>query len=34
VEAIGMGGGGVNSPDIQAGQNEVRVEVTLTYEVK
>ena len=25
---------GLASPDIQSGQNEVKVEVTLTYEVK
>lgn len=35
MEAIGMGGGGgIEAPSIEAGQNEVRVEVTLTYEVK
>jgi uncharacterized protein YggE len=31
--AVGMGGG-VASPEIQSGQNEIRVEVTLMYEVK
>ena len=33
---LGMGGAttGVASPDIQSGQNEIKVEVTLTYEVK
>jgi len=32
---IGMGGGGeIEAPNIQTGQNEIQVEVTLTYEVK
>ncbi|MFC1622656.1 SIMPL domain-containing protein [Patescibacteria group bacterium] len=32
---IGMGGGGeIDSPEIQTGQNEIRVEVTVTYEIK
>jgi len=30
----GLGGGGVPAPDIQAGENEVVVNVTLVYEVK
>jgi uncharacterized protein YggE len=25
---------GLSAPDIQAGQNEIKVDVTLTYEVK
>lgn len=34
-EAIGIGGGGaIDAPTIEAGQNEVQVEVTLVYEVK
>jgi len=32
--AKGMGGSGVASPEIQTGENEVALEVTLTYEVK
>jgi len=32
--AIGMGGEEVRSPSIESGQNEIKVEVTLMYEVK
>jgi len=33
--ALGMGGGGeIEAPQIEAGENEVQVEVTVTYEVK
>lgn len=31
---LGMGGETLSEPTIQSGQNEVRVEVTLTYEIK
>ncbi len=35
MEVLGVGaGGGLGSPSIEAGQNEVRVEVTLVYKVK
>ncbi len=34
MESVGMGGGGLASPSIETGQNEVRIEVTLVYEVK
>lgn len=33
-EAIGLGGGGVPQPTIEAGEQEIQVEVTLMYEVK
>ena len=33
-EAYGLGGGAIESPTIETGQNEVRVEVTIVYEVK
>ncbi len=32
--ALGIGGGGVPAPDIQAGENEVVVETTVVWEVK
>ncbi len=31
---IGMGGGGIEAPEIEIGENEVRVEVTVVYKVK
>ncbi|MFA5000269.1 MAG: SIMPL domain-containing protein [Patescibacteria group bacterium] len=36
MEAVGMGGSdmAITSPEIQSGQNEIKVEVTLVYEVK
>jgi hypothetical protein len=36
AKALGMGGesAAISSPDIQSGQNEIKVEVTLVYEVK
>jgi len=32
--SVGMGGGAVAAPEIQVGQNEISIEVTLSYEVK
>lgn len=34
MEAVSYGGGALESPTIETGQNEIRVEVTLVYEVK
>ncbi|MFA6514239.1 MAG: SIMPL domain-containing protein [Patescibacteria group bacterium] len=34
LSAVAGQGGGIAAPSIEAGQNEVKVEVTLTYEVK
>ena len=32
--SVGIGGGGLATPDIQAGQNEISIEVMVIYEVK
>ncbi len=34
AKGLGIGGGGVPAPDIQTGENEVSVEIVITYEVK
>lgn len=34
AKAMGMGGGGAPSPDISPGQNDIIVDVTLTYQIK
>jgi len=33
-KAVGMGGGGESAPNIQTGENEILVTVTLTYEIE
>ncbi|MBU1102240.1 SIMPL domain-containing protein, partial [Patescibacteria group bacterium] len=32
-EGLGIGGGGGATPEIQTGQNEIQVNVTLSYEI-